>query len=66
LLFQKARHRRNVTASPVHETVTCAKFSDPGTLLVSMGQVTANIDGPRGCRTKIVIRVADARKMVEG
>jgi len=51
---------------PVRETITCAKFADPGTFLVSTGEVSANIDGPRGCRTKIVTRVADARKLVEG
>jgi len=33
---------------------------------VSTGRVTANVDSARGCRTKIVTRVSDARKMVEG
>ena len=51
---------------PVHETITCAKFSDPKTLLISTAEVTGNIDGPRGCRTKMVTRVVDARKLVEG
>ncbi len=51
---------------PVRETITCARFSGPHTLLVSTGEVIANLDSPRGCRTKIVTRVADARKMVEG
>jgi L-fucose isomerase-like protein len=51
---------------PVRETITCAKFADPRTLLVSTGEVTGNIDGSRGCRTKMVTRVADARKLVEG
>lgn len=51
---------------PVRETITCAKFADPRTLLVSTGEVSGNIDAPRGCRTKIVTRVADARKLVEG
>ncbi len=51
---------------PVGETVTCAKFADPQTFLVSTGEVSGNIDAPRGCRTKIVTRVADARKLVEG
>ena len=51
---------------PVRETVTCAKFADPKTFLVSTGEVTANLDDRRGCRTKIVTRVADARKMAEG
>ena len=51
---------------PLNEVITCAKFSAPETLLVSAGEVTANVDSPRGCRTKIVTKVADARKFVEG
>jgi L-fucose isomerase-like protein len=51
---------------PVRETITCAVLNGPKTLLASTGEVTANVDSPRGCRTKIVTRVADARKMVEG
>lgn len=51
---------------PVRETITCAKFSNPETFLVSTGEVLANLDDRRGCRTKIVTRVADARKMAEG
>jgi hypothetical protein len=51
---------------PVRETVTCAVLSGARTLLASTGEVTANVDSPRGCRTKIVTKVADARKMVEG
>jgi hypothetical protein len=51
---------------PVRESITCANFNGPKTLLVSTGEVTSNVDDPRGCRTKIVTRVADARKMVEG
>jgi hypothetical protein len=51
---------------PVRETITCAKFADPRTLLVSTGEVSANVDAPRGCRTKMVTRVADTRNLVEG
>lgn len=51
---------------PVRETITCGKFADPKTFLVSTGEVTANLDSHRGCRTKIVTKVADARKMAEG
>jgi hypothetical protein len=51
---------------PLGEVVTCAKFSAPDTFLVSTGEVTSNLDSPRGCRTKIVTKVADARKFVEG
>lgn len=51
---------------PVRETVTVGKFAKPDTFLVSTGEVTSNLDDRRGCRTKIVTRVADARKMAEG
>jgi hypothetical protein len=51
---------------PEAETITCGKFREPKTFLVSTGRVTANVDSARGCRTKIVTRVSDARKMVEG
>lgn len=51
---------------PVRETITCAKFADPRTFLVSTGEVSGNIDAPRGCRTKMVTRVANTRKLVEG
>jgi L-fucose isomerase-like protein len=51
---------------PVRETVTVGKFASPTTFLASTGEVTANLDDRRGCRTKIVTRVADARKMAEG
>jgi hypothetical protein len=51
---------------PVRETITCGKFANPKTFLVSEGEVVANLDDRRGCRTKIVTRVADARKMAEG
>jgi len=51
---------------PVRETITCGKLCRPDTFLVSTGEVTANLDDRRGCRTKIVTRVADARKMAEG
>jgi hypothetical protein len=51
---------------PERETITCAQFRDPKTFLASLGEATSNIDGPRGCRTKMVTRVADVRKMVEG
>ncbi len=51
---------------PVQETVTLAKFSTPNNFLVSTGLVTANVDDRRGCRTKVITKVADARKMAEG
>jgi hypothetical protein len=51
---------------PVRSTVTVGKFSNPKTFLVSTAEVISNLDDRRGCRTKIVTRVADARKMAEG
>jgi hypothetical protein len=51
---------------PTRETITAAKFLDAGTFGVSTGEVIENVDNPRGCRTKIRTRVADARKMLEG
>lgn len=51
---------------PVRETVTVGKFANPNTFLVSTGEVTSNLDDKRGCRTKIVTRVANARKFAEG
>lgn len=51
---------------PVKQTITCGKFANPKTFLVSTGEVLANLDDKRGCRTKIVTKVADARKFAEG
>jgi hypothetical protein len=42
------------------------KFLDPESFAVSTGAVVGNVDDPRGCRTKIRTRLADARKMLEG
>lgn len=51
---------------PTGKTITCGKFSGPKSFLVSTGEVTSNLDDRRGCRTKIVTKVADARKFAEG
>jgi len=51
---------------PVGDTVTVAKFANPGKLLLSTGEVTANVDDPRGCRTKFRTKVTSARRMLEG
>jgi hypothetical protein len=51
---------------PEEGTVTVGKFLNAGTFAVSTGEVTGNVNSPRGCRTKIRTRVADARKMLEG
>ncbi len=50
---------------PTNEKVTVAKFLKPDMFGVSAGEVTANVDDARGCRTKFRTKVADARKMVE-
>jgi len=49
---------------PIQETITVGKFVDASTFAVSTGEVIGNVDNPRGCRTKIRTRVADARKML--
>ncbi len=50
---------------PAGETITCAEFRDPRTLLVSTAEVTAAEDSDRGCRTKIRTRVANAEKWLQ-
>lgn len=50
---------------PAGETITCAKFRDPTTMLASTAEVTATEDSDRGCRTKIRTRVADAEKWLQ-
>jgi hypothetical protein len=50
---------------PIGEPITIAKFVDPQSFLVSTAHVAGNVDGDRGCRTKIVTRVSDARKMLD-
>jgi len=51
----------------VGQEVTCAKLANLDTILISTGKITEVPDyDDRGCRTQIVTRVADARKMVEG
>jgi len=50
---------------PVGDPVTVARFTEPAKLLVSTGEVTGNVDDPRGCRTKIRTRVSDARKFLD-
>jgi hypothetical protein len=50
---------------PAGETITCAEFRDPTTMLVSTAEVTAAEDSDRGCRTKIRTRVKDAEKWLQ-
>ncbi len=48
----------------VGQEITCAKFANNDTLLVSAGKITEVPDySDRGCRTQIVTEVRDARKM---
>jgi len=51
---------------PVGGTVTVGKFAGPDKFLLSTGEVTGNVDDPRGCRTKFRTKVASARTMLEG
>ena len=50
---------------PAKGTVTVGKFLNPALFGISTGEVLGNVDNPRGCRTKIRTKVADARKMLE-
>jgi hypothetical protein len=51
---------------PDSGAVTVGKFLNATTFAVSTGEVLGNVDDPRGCRTKVRTRVADARKMLAG
>ena len=48
---------------PVGQKVTCAKFANLDTMLVSTGEIIEVTHSDLGCRTQFVTRVADARKM---
>jgi len=50
---------------PIGEAITIAKFAGPREFLVSTAHVAGNVDNDQGCRTKIVTRVSDARKMLD-
>lgn len=49
----------------VGEDVTCAKFINLDTMLVSTGKIVEVSHDPLGCRTQFITEVADARKMFE-
>jgi len=51
---------------PVADTITVGKFLNAKKFGISTGEVLGNVDSPRGCRSKIRTRVADARKILEG
>ena len=47
------------------QEVTVAQLKDWDTMLMSVGEIVGNSDATRGCRTKVITKVADARKMLE-
>jgi len=47
----------------VGQKVTCAKFINLDTMLISTGKIIEVTHNPLGCRTQFVTEVADARKM---
>lgn len=47
---------------PAGETITVARFADPGHMLVSTAEVIGPGDNQRGCRSQIRTRVADANR----
>jgi len=51
--------------APVGDAVTVAKFADAKRIMVSSGNVTGNVDDPRGCRTKIRTRVDNALVLLQ-
>ncbi len=50
---------------PADETITVARFTEPGRLLASTAVVTGGGDSDRGCRSQIRTRVADAEKWLQ-
>jgi hypothetical protein len=50
---------------PADETITVARFTEPGKLLASTALVTGGGDSDRGCRSQIRTRVADAEKWLQ-
>jgi len=49
----------------VGQPVTCAKFINLDTMLISTGKITEVTHEDLGCRTQFVTEVADARKMFQ-
>ena len=47
----------------IGQTVTCAKFINLDTMLISPGRIIQVTHDELGCRTQFVTEVADARKM---
>ena len=47
------------------QEVTVAQFKDWNTMLMSVGEIVGNSEVSRGCRTKVITKVSDARSMLE-
>lgn len=47
------------------QEVTHAKLADFDTMLVARGQTVGNVDIDKGCRTKVQMKVGDARKLYQ-
>jgi hypothetical protein len=50
---------------PAGETITVARFTEPGKMLASTALVTGGGDSDRGCRSQIRTRVSDAEKWLQ-
>jgi hypothetical protein len=50
---------------PSGETITVARFTEPGKFLISTAEVTGPVDSDRGCRSQIRTRVPDAEKWLQ-
>jgi len=48
------------------QVVTVAKLDGLRRMLISTGEIIGNVDEERGCRTKVMTKVKDARKLLEG
>jgi hypothetical protein len=50
---------------PLHQAVTCAKFVNLDTMLISTGDIFKVTHDPLGCRTQFWTKVKDARSMFQ-
>jgi len=48
----------------IGQPITLAKLVDPGTMVVSTGEITDTPDNKRGCRTKATTRVSNADRLL--
>jgi len=49
----------------IGQPITCAKLIKLNTMLISTGTITDNPDVDRGCRTKMAVKVNNARSMLD-